>query len=113
MQHAEQTVTYYEIGKEGQADRRTVLNGVSWHCKTVVSSTEKGAVLSRVAICRIPAERVPEDFQPRQGDMLVPGICEAYGISDAVLKHRYAAVTVKALSDNRGGLAPHWKLEAV
>lgn len=113
MHHAVETVTYYALGKDGRAVSRLVLRGVSWHAKTVSSATDKGALLSQVIVCRIPIEKAPEDFTAKESDMLVRGECTAENLSEAELKHKYGAATVKAVSDNRTGLTPHWKLEAV
>ncbi len=113
MQHAQETVTYYAIDKDGRASARLVLRGVSYHVKTVVTAADKGAVLSRVIICRVPVKIAPEGFTAKESDMLVRGECPADGLSEAELKHKYGAATVKAVSDNRAGLSPHWKLEAV
>ncbi len=113
MQHAGETVTYYAIDKDGQAVSRTVLCGVSWHAKTVSSAADRGALVSQVIICRVPVENAPEGFSAKENDMLVRGECAAENVSEAELKHLHGAVTVKAISDDRAGRAPHWKLEAV
>ena len=113
MQHADQTVTYYVLDKDGHTETRTVLRGVSWTEKTVSTATEKGALLSRVVVCRIPSETAPAGFLAQENAMLVRGECPADDASDAALKHSYGAVAVKTVTDNRNVLAPHWKLEAV
>lgn len=113
MKHANETATYFPIDKNGKAESAVVLHGVSWTHKTVSSATDKGALLSRVVVCRVPLEHAPVGFIAEEGAMLVCGELSVENLSDAALKHQYGAVTVKAVSDNREGLAPHWKLEAV
>lgn len=113
MKHANQTATYFPLDKDGKAESPVILQGVSWTHKTVSSATDKGALISKVVICRIPLENAPANFVAKEGAMLVRGALEAEGLTDAALKHQHGAVTVKTVSDNRDGLAPHWKLEAV
>lgn len=113
MKHANQTVTYFPIGRDGKAETPVILRGVSWKHKTVSSAADKEALLSKVVICRVPLENAPVGFVAKEGAMLVHGILEARDLTDAALKHLHGAVTVKSVSDNRDGLAPHWKLEAV
>lgn len=113
MKHAAQTVTYFPLDKDGKAESAIVLRGVSLTIKTVSSAADKGALLSKVVVCRIPLGNTPVGFVAKEGAMLVCGELEADDLTDAALKHQYRAVTVKAVSDNRNGLAPHWKLEAV
>lgn len=113
MKHANHTVTYFPLDKDGKTGPPVILRGVSWTHKTVSSAADKGALLSKVVVCRIPLENAPAGFVAKDGAMLVCGVLEAEGLTDASLKHQYGAVTVKAVSDNRDGLAPHWKLEAV
>lgn len=113
MQHAVETVTYYAMDENGLVKSRLVLRGVSWHAKTVSSAADKEALVSQVIICRIPVEIVPAGFTAKESDMLVKGVCPAENVSEAELKHKYGAVTAKAVTDDRTGLSPHWKLEAV
>ncbi len=113
MHHAVETVTYYAIDKDGRAVSRLVLHGVSWHAKTVSSAADKGALISQVIVCRVPVKNAPRGFTAKESDMLVRGECEAENLSESELKHSHGAVTVKSVSDNRAGLAPHWKLGAV
>ncbi len=113
MQHTNHVVTYFPVGKDGRAGYPVLLRGVSWTHKTVSSATDKGALLSEVVICRIPLENAPASFAAKEGAMLVQGTVKIENLTDSALKHQYRAVTVKAISDNRDGLSPHWKLEAV
>lgn len=115
MKHAEQTATYFSLSKDGKVESSVALHSVSWKSKTVSSATDKGALLSKVVVCRIPLESAPAGFTAKEGAMLILGELEspAEKVTDALLKHQYGAVTVKAVSDNREGLSPHWKLEAV
>ncbi len=113
MKHANQTATYFPLNKDGKAESSVILQGVSWTHKTVSSAADKGALLSKVVICRIPVENAPAGFVAKEGAMLVRGALEMTGLTDSSLKHQHGAVTIKAVSDNRDGLAPHWKLEAV
>lgn len=113
MEHANEAVTYYALDRDGRAGAGLLLRGVSWTCKTVATATDKGLQLAGVVVCRLPLENVPEGFIPKNSDILVRGVCEAADCSEAELRKKYNGVTVKAVSDNRDGLAPHWKLEAV
>lgn len=113
MQNAKATVTYYVLDRDGRTKERIVLSGVSWHSKAVSRVTGKGILFSQVIRCRMPVKSVPVGFSPRRNDMIVEGLCEADEISEAELKHSYHAAIVKAVTDNRRGYAPHWKVEAV
>lgn len=113
MKHASATVTYFSLDKDGKATARHIFHGVSWRLKTVSSAADRGAIVAKVIVCRLPLESVPTGFLAKETDMIVQGEITEDGLTDSVLKHTYGAATIRAVTDNRDGLAPHWKLEAV
>ena len=112
MMMATEFVTLYHL-EDGEVTSKTALNGVTWREYTASAVSDKGVEIGKSITIRVPSESVPGGFAPVVGDMLVHGACSVgLGDSDVALSAA-GAVTLQAVSDNRQGHMPHWKLEAV
>ena len=110
MEMADTRAVYCSLDKQGRVANKISLL-CSWREKAVRTATEKAVFIGKSVIIRIPKEQIPEDFNATAGDMVILGEttdCD----SDIALK-KAGAVTVKIISYNLSGCAPHIKLEAV
>lgn len=118
MMMATELVMLYHL-EDGEITSKTELNGVTWRevtqssASSRVTQADHGMAIAKKIIVRVPDESAPGDFSPVVGDMIVHGACGInVGESDVALSAA-GAVTLQAVSDNRQGHMPHWKLEAV
>lgn len=113
MKHANKNIYYIKM-HGGKSLEILHLIGVSQTIKTIETATDKGLIVSQMHIMRLPIEILPDDFIPDASDMITTDteiLTET--MSDAELKHKHNALTIKAVTDNRDGLSPHFKLECV
>lgn len=131
MRLCEDTITVIngKLDREAGMDvyHATVIAGVSWFFNTVTTVDSSGLKAANQVTIRIPegadasgkhyatpeafAAGEPEQlFTLRPGDLVVHGRVEE-NLRPAELKERgYELATILAVTDNRRGRAPHWKV---
>lgn len=104
-------VTLVHLVREDDEDRYNcaVIHGASWYRKAVVALDGNGAKPVPVCKVRIPAENMPEDAVPEEGDYLVRGALGAVERAPADFAGR-EYVLLTTVGDNRRGRFPHWFL---
>lgn len=113
MMLCSEQLTYFRLDENDRVTEVIPVTG-SWFEKSTSEPTDKGLAFAKVIECRIPAEYAPQGFAPKENDMLLRGTFDGDPPAAALLKHRYHAVTVKAVRDNRRTvMAPHWHIFAV
>ncbi|MDO4866157.1 MAG: hypothetical protein Q4C10_06330 [Clostridia bacterium] len=107
---------------------KTVITGCSWAEARGVAAEEGGGRAADRCVIRIPEDAgfsgkryakpaafdgsSGDCFTLRPGDLVARGEVTEEGLRPDELRRRYAALTVKAVSDNRRGrLGRHWRIE--
>ena len=89
---------------------KAVIVGVSWFAKfTIVPSVrmgDNGLTAENVVKVRIPAENMPPDALPQNGDYLVRGVLASVASSDDLKPYEH--FKVMTVGDNRRGNLKHW-----
>lgn len=115
MEMANTRAVYCSLDKQGRVTNKTPLicslREKIIRTASVSSGAEKGIFIGKSVIIRIPKECIPESFNATAGDMLILGDT-VEGDNDIALK-KSGAVTIKAVTYNLCGCAPHLKLEAI
>ena len=102
------TLVHHARGQDEDTYTCTAIVGASWYAKTAIVSAGNGANAANVLVCRIPAALLGEDNTPCNGDYIVRGIVAAVDTIKGLDGRNYFRIT--AVSDNRRGRFPHWKV---
>lgn len=103
-----ETVTFVRLvkGKDDDAYETRTLSGVSWFNKTRIMAEGTGVVYDNVVYIRIPAEAMPADWLPAEGDHVFHGEPSGSITTPAQLA-AYKPRKVMTVGDNRRGGLPH------
>ena len=114
MRNAKKTVTVYQkewdVEKDADAYRRTVLSGVSFfsHISTAVSTDGLSAACE--GTLRIPAESYPDVLAIKNGDLVCEGPLQEIAMVSELNSLCPYVFTVVGVTRNESGRCPHVKV---
>ena len=100
MLACDETITL--VRYDGEAYNCTIIEGVSWFCKTQLSVQDSGVVAADVVTVRIPENHLPEGVMPEVGDFMVHG--EVLQVDKRADLEAYTYASVVGVGDNRRGI---------
>lgn len=103
-----QTITLIKHYKgDGDSYSCHVLNGASWHGKTVIVTSGDGAKPANVFTVRIPV--MPEGITPTVGDYIARGVVSEITKPGDLKDIEHFRIT--SVSANTRGLLSHWRVD--